>query len=226
MRLLLAEDEESLSEALAMILRRNGYEVETVGDGLQAMEHMERGSYDAAILDIMMPKADGITVLKTRREKGDLTPVLMLTAKSEIEDKVIGLEAGANDYLTKPFHSRELMARIKAITRAQAYQNHPQISCGNVTLDRETLEVSTSAGALRLANKEFQMLEMLVSSQGGQIEERRFLGKIWGSDKEPEPGTVAIYISYLQKKLAVLHADISIEEIEAGSYGLRQGEKP
>ncbi|MCD8379287.1 MAG: response regulator transcription factor [Lachnospiraceae bacterium] len=221
MRILLAEDEESLSEALAMILRRNGYEVQTAGDGLQAMEYLERGSYDAVILDIMMPKADGITVLKTRREKGNLTPVLMLTAKSEVEDKVTGLEAGANDYLTKPFHSRELMARIKAITRAQAYQDHPRVSCSNVTLDRETLEISTPAGALQLARKEFQMLELLVSTPGGQVDAERFLEKLWGNDGDTEPGIVPMYVSYLQRKLKFLHADIWIEEATPGTYSLR-----
>ncbi|MCD7817684.1 MAG: response regulator transcription factor [Lachnospiraceae bacterium] len=142
----------------------------------------------------------------------------MLTAKSEIEDKVLGLESGANDYLTKPFHSREMMARIHAITRAQAYQNHPQISCGNITLDRETLEISTPAGALRLASKEFQMLEMLAGNLGGQISEERFYEKLWANDGKADEGIVRMYISYLQKKLAFLHADIQIEEVEAGIY--------
>ncbi len=221
MRLLLAEDEESLSEALAMILGRNGYQVETVNDGQAAMEAMETDSYDVVILDIMMPKADGITVLKAIREKGDLTPVLLLTAKSEVDDKVTGLEAGANDYLTKPFSSRELMARIGAITRAQTFQNHPKLNMGNTTLDRETFELSTPAGALHLANKEFLMLEMMLANPGGQISEERFLEKIWGEESGAEPGIVRMYISYLRKKLQALHADIQIEETETGKIVLR-----
>lgn len=221
MRLLLAEDEESLSEALAMILRRNGYQVETVNDGQAAIEAMERDSYDAAVLDIMMPKADGIAVLKAIRAKGDLTPILMLTAKSEIDDKVTGLEAGANDYLTKPFHSRELMARIKAMTRAQSFQNHPKLSCGNTTLDRESFELSTPAGALRLTNKEFLMLEMMMSNPGRKISKERFTEKIWGEGKEAELEMVEMYISYLQRKLQILHSDIKIEKKERNIYWIK-----
>ncbi|MCD8068789.1 MAG: response regulator transcription factor, partial [Lachnospiraceae bacterium] len=209
------------SEALAMILGRKGYQVETVNDGQEAMEAMETDSYDVVILDIMMPKADGISVLKAIREKGDLTPVLLLTAKSEVDDKVTGLEAGANDYLTKPFSSRELMARIGAITRAQIFQNHPKLNMGNTTLDRETFELSTPAGALRLANKEFLMLEMMMTNPGGQISEDRFLEKIWGEESGAEPGNERMYISYLRKKLQVLHADIQIKETETGKIVLR-----
>ncbi len=220
MKLLLAEDEESLSEALATILERNGYDVDTVFDGEEALEHMRTGSYDAAVLDIMMPKRDGIEVLKSVRETGNLTPILMLTAKSEIDDKVTGLQAGANDYLTKPFNSKELIARIEAMTRAQSFQNHPRLSLGNVTIDRESLELSTPTGALRLASREFRMLELLMSNPKCSISKERFLERLWKDEEGADGEVVQIYISYLKKKLSSLHADIQITENSDFGYGL------
>ncbi|MCD7777547.1 MAG: response regulator transcription factor, partial [Clostridiales bacterium] len=204
MKLLLAEDEKSLSRALYTILTRSGYETETAFDGEEAYEKVETGSYDVIIRDIMMPKEDGITVLKKIREEGNLTPVIMLTAKSEVDDKVTGLEAGANDYLTKPFNSKELIARIKAVSRAQTFQNHPRLNFGNVTIDRETFELSTPTGGLRLANKEFRMLELMMTNPKSRISADRFIEKIWQNDKETEKGIVNIYISYLKKKLEFL----------------------
>lgn len=143
MRILFAEDEKALSKALTTILERNNYSVDAVYDGQEALEYMEADNYDCVILDIMMPKVDGITVLKEIRKRGDRIPVLMLTAKSEVDDKVLGLDAGANDYLTKPFLSKELLARIRAITRTQTAQADSQLRFGNVTLDRATFELST-----------------------------------------------------------------------------------
>lgn len=143
MRILFAEDEKALSKALTAILERNNYSVDAVFDGQEALEYLEADNYDCVILDIMMPKVDGITVLKEIRKKGNLIPVLMLTAKSEVDDKVLGLDAGANDYLTKPFHSKELLARIRAITRTQTAQTNSRLQFGNVTLDRATFELST-----------------------------------------------------------------------------------
>jgi DNA-binding response OmpR family regulator len=161
MRLLLAEDEKALSKALVAILERNNYSVDAVYDGQSALDYLEMDNYDGVILDIMMPKVDGLTVLKKVREKGNLIPISLLTAKSEVDDKVEGLDAGANDYLAKPFHSKELLARIRAITRTQAVQTNSKLTVGNVTLDRATFELSTVKGSFRLANKEFQMLELL-----------------------------------------------------------------
>ena len=155
MRLLLAEDEQALSKALKTILERNNYSVDAAYDGEEALEYLEADHYDAVILDIMMPKVDGITVLREIRKKGNAIPVLLLTAKSEVDDKVNGLDSGANDYLTKPFHSRELLARIRAMTRTPAAQGTSQLSVGNITLDRATYELSSSFGSYRLANKEF-----------------------------------------------------------------------
>ena len=164
MRLLLAEDEKPLSRAVTAILQRSHYTVDAVYDGEEAMEYLESDIYDAIILDIMMPKKNGLEVLKYLRQKGDLTPVLMLTAKGEVEDKVTGLDLGANDYLTKPFDARELLARLRAITRAQTEHGSSQLSVGNITLDRATFELSSPTGSICLANKEFQMLELMMSN--------------------------------------------------------------
>lgn len=146
MRLLLAEDEAALSKALVAILERNHYSVDAVFDGQAALDYLESDNYDGVILDIMMPKVDGITVLKALRGRGNLIPVLLLTAKSEVDDKVLGLDAGANDYLTKPFHSRELLARLRAMTRTQAAQADSRLQMGNVTLDRAAFSLSTPTG--------------------------------------------------------------------------------
>ncbi len=222
MRLLLAEDEKALSKALKAILERNNYSVDQAYDGQEALEYLEADNYDGVILDIMMPKVDGITVLKEIRRKGNLIPVLLLTAKSEIDDKISGLDSGANDYLTKPFNSRELLARIRAMTRTQTAQTNSKLQMGNVTLDRATFELSTSTGSFRLANKEFQMLEMLMSNPHSLISSERFMEKIWGYDSEAEINVVWVYISYLRKKLNALHADIQIKASRNAGYSLEE----
>lgn len=222
MRLLLAEDEQALSKALTTILQRNNYSVDVAYDGQEALEYLEADNYDGIILDIMMPKIDGITVLKEIRKKGILIPVLLLTAKSEVDDKVLGLDAGANDYLTKPFNSRELLARIRAMTRTQTVQATSKLQIGNVTLDRATYELSTPTGSYRLANKEFQMMEMLMMNPKNLISSERFMEKIWGYDSEAEINVVWVYISYLRKKLAALHANIQIKAMRNAGYTLEE----
>ncbi len=218
MRLLLAEDEKALSKVLVTILERNNYSVDPVYDGQSALEFIETGNYDGAILDIMMPVLDGIEVLKKIRSQGNLIPVLLLTAKSEIDDKVLGLDSGANDYLTKPFNSRELLARIRAMTRVQAAQTNSKLSMGNVILDRATFELSTPTGSFRLANKEFQMIELLMSNPRVLISSEKFMEKIWGFDSEAEINVVWVYISYLRKKLSALNADIQIRAVRNAGY--------
>ena len=222
MRILFAEDERALSKALTTILERNNYSVDAVFDGQAALEYLEADNYDCVILDIMMPKVDGITVLKEIRKKGKLIPVIMLTAKSEVDDKVLGLDAGANDYLTKPFHSKELLARIRAITRTQIFQADSQLQFGNVTLNRSTFELSTPTGGFQLANKEFQMMELLMSNPHHLISSERFLEKIWGYDSEAEVNVVWVYISYLRKKLAALRGDIQIKATRNAGYSLEE----
>ena len=222
MRLLLAEDEKALSKALVAILERNNYSVDAVYDGQSALDYLEMDNYDGVILDIMMPKVDGLTVLRKVRERGNLIPILLLTAKSEVDDKVEGLDAGANDYLAKPFHSKELLARIRSITRTQAAQTNSKLTVGNTTLDRATFELSTTKGSFRLANKEFQMLELLMCNPYQLISSERFLEKIWGYDSETEINVVWVYISYLRKKLATLHANIQIKATRNAGYSLEE----
>ena len=218
MRLLLAEDERSLSRAVTVLLRKNNYEVDPVYDGEEALDYLGSGNYDGAILDIMMPKRDGIDVLRQLRQRGSRLPVLLLTAKSEVDDKVLGLDSGANDYLTKPFASQELLARIRAMTREQTEQATSLLRVGNITLDRATFELSSPTGHLRLTNKEFQVLELLMCNPHNLISTQRFLEKIWGYDNEAEINVVWVYISYLRKKLAALHADIQIKARRNAGY--------
>ena len=222
MRLLLAEDEKALSKALVAILERSNYSVDAVYDGQSALDYLEMDNYDAVILDIMMPKVDGLTVLKKVRERGSLIPVLILTAKSQVDDKVEGLDAGANEYLAKPFHSKELLARIRAITRTQTAQGNSKLTKGNITLDRATFELSTSMGSFRLANKEFQMLELMMSNPNQLISSERFLEKIWGYDTEAEINVVWVYVSYLRKKLSALHANVQIKAARNAGYSLEE----
>lgn len=222
MRLLLAEDEQALSKALTAILERNNYSVDAVFDGQTALEYLESDNYDGVILDIMMPKKDGITVLRELRSRGNRVPVLLLTAKSEIDDKVLGLDAGANDYLTKPFHSRELLARIRAMTRTQTVQPDAQFQLGNITLNRATFVLSSPTGSFRLSNKEFQMMELLMANPRSLISSERFLEKIWGYDSETEINVVWVYISYLRKKLTALHANVQIKAMRNAGYTLEE----
>ncbi len=222
MRLLLAEDEKSLSKAIITILEKNNYSADAVYNGEDALDFLESDNYDCVILDIMMPKLDGLSVLKKLREKGNAIPVLMLTAKSEVDDKVLGLDSGANDYLTKPFNTKELLARIRAITRNQSAHLDSQIKYGNITLDSSTFELSSPSGSFRLANKEFQMMEMLISKPRYLISTERFIEKVWGYDSEVESNVVWVYISYLRKKLSELHADIKIKAQRNVGYSLEE----
>ena len=222
MRLLLAEDEKSLSRAIIAILERNNYSADAVYDGLEALEYLESDTYDGLILDVMMPKMDGITVLKKLREKGNNIPVLMLTAKSEIDDKVLGLDSGANDYLTKPFNTRELLARIRAMTRTNTVQATSILTMGNISLNTATFELSAPGGSFRRANKEFQMLEMLMRNAGRLIPTERFMEKIWGYDSDAEISVVWVYISYLRKKLTALGANVQIKAARNAGYSLEE----
>ena len=220
MRLLLAEDEKSLARAVSAILEKNNFSVDVVYDGADALDWLRAGNYDGAVLDIMMPKMDGITVLKTIRAEGNMLPVLLLTAKSEIDDKVEGLDSGANDYLTTPFAAKELLARIRAMTRAQTAQPSSTLSVGNLTLDRATFELKSPSGSFRLANKEFQMLETLMANPKTLISTERFMEKIWGYDAEAEINVVWVYISYLRKKLTALNANVQIKATRNAGYSL------
>ena len=222
MRLLLAEDEKSLSRALVKILEHGNYSVDPVYDGQEALDYLEDSNYDGVILDIMMPKVDGLTVLKKIRERGNLIPVLLLTAKSEIDDKVTGLDLGANDYLTKPFAPEELLARIRAMTRTRLSQADSDLHFGNISLSTSTYELKGPAGSFKLTNKEFQMMELLLTNPSRRISSEHFLEKIWGYDSETELQVVWVYISYLRKKLISIHANVAIKAARNAGYYLEE----
>lgn len=221
MKLLFAEDERSLSRAITHILEKNCYSVDAVYDGQTALDYLENGDYDGIILDIMMPKVDGITVLRELRSKGNHVPVLMLTAKAEIDDKVLGLDTGANDYLTKPFDTKELLARIRAMTRGNRAVD-ATVNFGNLTLNRGSFELSSPTGSFRLANKEYQMMELLMANAKQLISSDQFLEKIWGLDSNVESSVVWVYISYLRKKLTALNANVSIRAVRNAGYVLEE----
>ncbi|MBQ8414446.1 MAG: response regulator transcription factor [Clostridia bacterium] len=220
MRILLAEDERSLSKAIVALLEKNNYSVDAVYDGEEALSYIEAGNYDAVILDIMMPKRDGISALREMRARGYGIPVLILSARSEVDDKVLGLDSGANDYLTKPFSVKELLARIRAMTRKGEGQLDSTLKFGNLILDLATYELSSPNGIVKLANKEFQMMEMLMHNPTHLISTERFMEKIWGYDSDAEINVVWVYISYLRKKLTSIGADVEIKAHRNSGYSL------
>ncbi len=224
MRILLAEDEREMSNALVAILKHNNYSVDAVYNGADALDYGLSENYDVIILDIMMPGLNGLEVLKKLREKSIHTPILMLTAKSQIEDRIQGLDTGADDYLSKPFAMGELLARIRAMSRRKSEFTPNLIVVGNITLNKENYELSNQVSALRLGNKEFQMMEMLMSNPKRMISTEQFMERIWGYDAEAEINVVWVYISYLRKKLASLEANIRIKAVRGVGYSLEEDE--
>ena len=221
MRILLAEDEQPLAKAIVKILEKNKYSADAVYDGEEALNYIMNGNYDLAVLDIMMPKIDGLTVLRKVRQSGNKVPVIMLTAKSEIEDRVAGLDSGANDYLPKPFDTRELLARIRAATRGNS-ETSGKLKFGNVSLDRKTFELSSPTGNFRLTNKEFQLLEYFMANPESVLSTEQLMEKVWGYDSESEINVVWAYISYLRKKLTALGANVQIKASRNAGYCLEE----
>lgn len=219
MRILIAEDERPLAKVIVKLLEKNNYTADAVHNGEDALMYLEGGNYDVAIFDVMMPKMDGITALRKLRASGNQIPVLILTAKSQVDDMVEGLDSGANYYLTKPFNTKSLLATIRAITRTQT-EVDTKLAVGNIILDRATFELSSPIGSFRLANKEFQMMEILMANPHHIFSAERFMEKIWGFDSEAEINVVWVYISYLRKKLTALHADIYIKVSRNIGYSL------
>ena len=222
MRLLLAEDEKDLSKALCAILKHNNYSVDAVYDGQDALDYGMDENYDGIILDLMMPKKNGLEVLEALRKAGVDTPVLILTAKAETEDKILGLDKGADDYLTKPFSTGELLARIRAMTRRKTEFTPNLLTLGNLSLNRETFELSTEHASLRLGNKEFQMIELLMDNPGRLISTEQFMERIWGYETEAEINVVWVYISYIRKKLTTLQANVEIKATRGVGYTLEE----
>lgn len=218
MKILVAEDDTSLRRALISILRKNNYSADAVDNGGDALDYLRSNLYDAAILDIMMPVMDGISVLACTRREENPTPILLLTAKSEIEDKITGLDTGANDYLTKPFDMRELLARLRVLTRKNAIQQTNILTYGNTSLNTGSFELSAPGGNYRLANKEYQTMLLLMRSPGRVISSAQFLENIWDPDSRAEDNTVWTYISYLRRKLEAIGADIKIRTMRGAGY--------
>ena len=220
MRLLLAEDERELSEALMAIFEHNHYEVDAVYNGTDALDYILVGDYDGVVLDVMMPGMDGFEVLKKVREQKKDVPILMLTAKADIDDRVFGLDNGADDYLGKPFAAKELLARVRAITRRKTEALATKISVGNIELDEASGILTGPKEEIRLPNKEFQMLEMLMNNPKQIISADRFLEKIWGYDTDSDVNVVWVMISYLRKKLAKAGANVQIKAVRNQGYTL------
>ena len=222
MRILVADDEPEMVMVLEALLKREHYSVDAVYNGQDALDYGLEGNYACIVLDIMMPKLDGIQVLQALRAKQIAAPVLLLTAKSQVEDRVAGLENGADDYLPKPFDSREFVARVRALTRRGGTYTPSVISAGNVTLDRSSFELRCEDACIRLGNKEFQMLELLMRQEGRLISTEQFMEHIWGYDSEAEINVVWAYISYLRRKLEAVGANVRIAARRGQGYLLEE----
>ncbi len=220
MRILLVEDERGLSKALTAILKHNQYSVDAVYDGQAAIESFDEDLYDLVLLDVMLPKKDGLTVLKEIRKKSNRVAVILLTAKSQMDDKIMGLDGGADDYITKPFETRELLARIRAAVRRTGEQTENILTFGNLTLNRTSYEISVNGKAMRLGHKEYQMLEMMMLSPNAVISAERFMEKIWGYDSETEMSVIWVYLSNLRKKFTELKANVKIRANRSIGYSL------
>ncbi len=220
MKILLAEDEHELSRALVAVLEHNGYEVTAVYNGQDAVESANASAFDCFIFDIMMPVKDGITALTEIRAAGDITPALFLTAKSETDDKILGLDAGADDYLTKPFSMAELLARLRSLTRRRAVYQSTDITYGNVTFNIENQEIK-SENSIRLSSKEARMLELFMRNPNKEIRTDELFNHIWKDESATDLSAVWLYISYLNNKLSAIDANITINGEEGGSFALK-----
>ena len=222
MRILIAEDEVTIARALKVMLERNKYAVDVVHNGKDALDYIQAASYDALVLDIMMLGMDGLTVLREARARGITTPALFLTAKAEVEDRVTGLDAGADDYLPKPFDASEFLARVRALTRRSGAYTPSRLTLGNTSLDCGTYQLLTPYGETRLNNKEFQLMELFLRHPRQVFSSEHLMEKVWGLDAEAEMDVVWTYIGCLRKKLKTLQADIEIKTIRGAGYALEE----
>lgn len=225
MNVLLVDDEKDMVNALSAILKQHNYAVDSAYNGEDGLEFALSGIYDVIILDVMMPKLDGFEVLKRLRAKKIAAPVLMLTAKSDVSDKIDALNGGADDYITKPFDTQELLARVKALLRRGSKLADNTLKVGNTLLDRDTFELAVNDKRIALGKKEFQILEILMINADKCVEKERLIEKIWGYDSEAEYNTVEVYISFLRKKLAAVNSDAEIRSIRGIGYmiGVKNG---
>lgn len=218
MRLLLVEDDKDLSKALSKILTYNKYDVDTAYDGVEALNMILSNDYNAVVLDIMIPKLNGIDVLKQARTAGVSTPIILLTAKSQMDDKIEGLDAGADDYITKPFESKELLARLRAVTR-RIKSEVSTLSFGNCSLDFNTFELCAKE-RLRLTNKEYKLMELLMINQNMILSSQKIFETIWGVDEMVEINVVWVFISMLRKKIEQVGANCYIKAVKGVGYQL------
>ncbi len=220
MRILIAEDEVATAKALKILLEKAMYSVDIVHNGDDAWDYIQEGSYEVIVLDIMMPGKSGIEVLSLIRQNGIRTPVLLLTSKAEIEDRVAGLEAGADDYLPKPFATSELIARVRALgRRSENYKDSVQ-SIGNIVLDSNKYEISVGKKSVKLTNKEFQLMELFVLHPGQAFSTEHLMEKIWGYDTESDIDVVWTTIGYVRKKLRQIKANVEIKTMRGIGYAL------
>lgn len=225
MKILVVEDEIALAEALSEILKRNKYAVDAVYDGEDGLAYALTDIYDCILLDIMLPKMNGLDVLKILRKKHISTPVLLLTAKSDIEDKINGLDSGADDFLTKPFATGELLARVRALTRRKGEVITDEFTFGDIALNKSTFSLSREGQFVKLSLKEYQIMEMLIANPKQLISKERFIEKIWGYESDVEYNNIEVYISFLRKKLKVIGSDVTIKTARSIGYFLEGGEK-
>lgn len=220
MRILIADDEQGIAKALKVILEKNKFAVDAVFNGTDALDYIMSTPYDAIVLDIMMPGLDGLTVLKRAREAGVKTPVMLLTAKSEISDRVAGLECGADDYLPKPFATAEFVARVRALTRCSESYTHSVITVGSTQLDSGRYELRCGDKSAALSNKEYQLMELFMRSPRRVFSTEHIMELIWGFDAEAETDVIWTYISFLRKKLRQIDSDAEIKTIRGAGYAL------
>ena len=222
MKLLLAEDEKRMNRALCELLRQEGYEVTAVENGADALEELQGATYDLCVLDVMMPEMNGYAVAKNARAAGIRTPILMLTAKGELDDKVEGLDSGADDYLTKPFMTKELLARLRALVRRNLPTNDGSLTFADLTLDVKNSVLRTANGqSVRLGEKENRILEYLIANQGRVLTREQIALKIWGYDSDAEYNNVEVYLSFVRKKLAFVQSECEIKALRGIGYELR-----
>lgn len=222
MRVLIAEDEVEIAKALKVMLERSKYSVDIVHNGNDAYDYITMSTYDAIVLDIMMPGMDGLTVLEKVRSEGVSTPVLFLTAKGQLDDRVTGLNAGADDYLPKPFSTAELIARVKALTRRSDVYVPVVLSLGNTKLDCNSYELSCGSKPIRLNNKEYQMMELFMRHPHQIFSTEHLMEKIWGLDADAEIDVVWTYIGFLRRKLKLLGAGVEIKTVRGAGFSLEE----
>lgn len=223
MRILIIEDEAALTEALLEILKVNGYPADAVRNGLEGLEYIRTGIYDMILLDIMLPGMDGLSVLRTIRQEKIFTPVILLTAKSELSDIITGLDAGSDDYLPKPFSTQELLARIRALSRRGRQYLEDALQYGDLTLKKSTMELCSPSGSIRLGQKEYQIMELFLRNPRQVLPKDLLLSKVWGLDSDTDYNNVEVYISFLRQKLHALDTEVSIRTNRGVGYSLEAG---